>query len=208
MESDLYPASYYLGGGASNYANYGDDPGWSVTARTLQELLRLGPAQRILEVGCATGWFVLHALSHGLNVEGIDISQWAIDHPAPGVRQFIRQGSVVDLELYYPHADFDVVCSWEMLEHVPEDQVDAALDSMLMVTAPDGLWIHRIALDDAHHDHNAHDDETHFTIKSREWWDSKIREDIGGVRVPYIEEALDSAFEGRDWAGRFFAYRV
>lgn len=201
MTSDLYPESYYRGGGASNYTNYGDDPGWATTMTTLRS--HLLSESTMLEVGCATGWFVRKARIHGIAARGVDISEWAINNPAPGVGEYISQASVLDL----PEGRWDTVVSWEMLEHIPESDVDAALASMLAATKDGGVWIHRIALDDAHHDHSAEDDSTHFTIKPRQWWEDTF-DALGILHLPEIENDLNAAFAGRDWAGRFFAYEV
>lgn len=201
MTSDLYPASYYRGGGASNYTNYSDDPGWETTMSVL--LTHLVPGSTLLEVGCATGWFVRQARGYGMDARGVDISAWAIENPAPGVQDYIAQASV----LHLPHGGWDTIVSWEMLEHVPEDEVDAALLSMLAASKDGSVWVHRIALDDANHDHHADDDETHFTIKPRQWWLDTF-EELGLRRLPEIEGDLDAAFADRDWAGRFFAYEV
>jgi cyclopropane fatty-acyl-phospholipid synthase-like methyltransferase len=209
MHSDLYPAEYFLGGSLSNYHNYGDDPGWFPTVKTLQQFLK--PGSSILEVGCATGWFVQAARQAGFDAVGIDVSQWAIEHPAPGAEGHIFQASVIDLAASSTtprKADrmFDAVVSWEMLEHVPEDLVSSALAAMFTVTRSDGLWVHRIALEDAA-DHHAHDDVTHFTIKPRQFWrDQFAVYDRLSLNRTDFEANLDSAIRGRDWAGRFFAY--
>lgn len=203
MDSALYPAEYYLGGGGSNYVNYSDDPGWTATALVLRSFLSKGAS--ILEVGCATGWFVHHANQHGFEAFGCDVSEWAVSNPAPGAEGFLEHRSVLDLQ---EGVSFDAVVSWEMLEHVPEEHVEASLMKMVGSTTNDGFMVHRIALDDATHDHNAHDDETHFTIKSRDWWMEQFDKIPGLQHRPDLEKRLDTAFKGRDWAGRFFVFRV
>lgn len=202
MRSDLYPASYFEGGGDSNYVNYGNDPGWDPTAAVLTSLV--APNAPILEVGCATGWFVRAARQYGLHAYGVDISAWAIAHPADGVKGFISEKSVLDLD----EGKFAAVVSWEMLEHVPAEDVPAALAAMKEQLLPGGWLIHRIALADSEHDHHADDDKTHFTVVEREWWLGQF-ENLGGLtRHPTVEAAYDGVFAGRDWAGRFFAYRL
>lgn len=203
MDPSLYPRAYFMGGGGSNYVDYSDDPGWNLTAVVLRSYLPVGST--LLEVGCATGWFVRAALQWGMDAQGVDLSEWAVANPAPGTQGRLRQCSVIDLPV---HERYDAVVSWEMLEHIPEEHVPAALERLANATTNDGLMVHRIALDDASHDHHAHDDETHFTVKSRDWWLERFEQIPGLTRVPRVEDDLDRAFEGRDWQGRFFAYRV
>lgn len=202
MHSDLYPASYFLGGGDSNYSNYSDDPGWDPTAAVVRSVLK--PNASLLEVGCATGWFVRAARGHQIAAYGVDISNWAINNPAPGVENYISEGSVLDIDAGL----FDAVVSWEMLEHVPAADVPDALIAMKRSLKPGGWLLHRIALAGDVHDHHADDDKTHFTVVERDWWLTQF-EMLGGLtRHPDIEERFDRTFAGRDWAGRFFAYRL
>lgn len=209
MDSDTYPEAYFMGGGASNYVNYGNDAGWDLTMDVLTEFLPSLPGIDLLEVGCATGWFVAAARARGLAAWGVDVSTWAIAHPAPGVGDYLWQGSVLDLDSR--SLPYDVVVSWEVLEHIPQEVVPAALDVMLTVSAIPCLWVHRIALSDGEHDHHADTDATHVTLKPRAWWQERFAA-LGGLTPftprPDIEAALDEAFKDRDWAGRFFAFEV
>lgn len=202
MDSSLYPASYFEGGGDSNYVNYSNDPGWDPTAAVVRSLL--APHATLLEVGCATGWFVRAARQYGIHSYGVDVSNWAVNNPAPDVAGFIYEKSVLDLD----EGLFAAVVSWEMLEHVPAIDVPEALVRMKAQLLPGGWFIHRIALADSEHDHHADDDKTHFTVVEREWWLTQF-ENLGGLtRREDIEQRFDRTFAGRDWAGRFFAYRL
>lgn len=204
MDSATYPASYFLGGGDSNYIDYTDDPGWLPTASVLRH--HMHPQRNsVLEVGCATGWFVKAARSLSLDAYGVDVSAWAIAHPAPGMVNFIFEQSIVNVD----DGDlFDAVVSFEVLEHVPEDVVPDALTAMIDATRSGGLWVHRIALADSAHDHHADDDATHVTIRTREWWMEQFHAAGGLFPRTDIEADFDAAFEDRDWSGRFFAFDV
>lgn len=204
MRSDLYPSAYFLGGGDSNYVDYSDDPGWLPSAVALRRFMSPQRSQ-VLEVGCATGWFVRAARSQGLETYGVDVSAWAISHPAPEVETFIAEQSILDVG----DGDlFDAVVSWEVLEHVPEQDVSTALRAMCVATRSGGLQVHRIALKDAAHDHDADGDATHVTIKTRNWWLERFAQ-VGGLTSRLdVEAEFDAAFTERDWAGRFFAFDV
>lgn len=206
MRSEDYHEGYWERGEGSNYVAYGDDPGWPVTAAVLASEVPAG--MPTLEVACSKGFFVLHARQVGLDCYGIDISEYAISQAHPAVKEFVRQGNVVDLP--WEDAQFGVVCSWEFLEHVYEDEMDRALDEMQRVCWPGGLMVHRIGLDmgvpEEDYAHQQHD-VTHVCEKPRDWWEAKFAA-RGWSRVKHVEDLLDEAFTGRDWQQRFFAWQM
>jgi 2-polyprenyl-3-methyl-5-hydroxy-6-metoxy-1,4-benzoquinol methylase len=70
---------------------------------------------RILDVGCATGEFVLEATKQGLQCEGIDISQkmTEVARTVLGVK-----ATCADLADFDPGYGFDGMVVWDVLEHV------------------------------------------------------------------------------------------
>lgn len=195
---DLYPEGYFERAEGSNYTRYSDDPGWPMTSILVARRLPIGA--KVLEVGCAKGYWIYHARQAGLEAYGIDISAYAIDNAVPVVREFVRRedaASRIDtLDTY------DAVVSWEFFEHVPEDELDGVIENLSDVCKPGGLQLHRICLpDEVGEDH----DHTHVTMHPREWWDKRF-DSFGWVEEGTRE--FDLAFDGRDWAGRFFARRL
>lgn len=216
LRHDPYPEGYWNEGAGSNYKGYGNDPGWSETVRVMHAYL--GGSVNVLELGCANGWFVTHAAKVFDGVGGIDISEYAINHPAPGINGgpgaegLIVHGDVVELAAEIPPGQFPVICSWELLEHLTEDQIDKTLAAIVEALPPGGTMWHRIALEtegdpkfEGKPASNAHDDETHLTIEPEAWWREKFA-GLGLLRYESAEIALSSAFRDRDWWGRFFVY--
>ena len=76
------------------------------------------PGGRLLDIGCATGAFLLAAKNRGWNTQGLDVS--------PAAAQVAREVVGVDvgagtLESFaFPSATFDAVTAWEVLEHLPD----------------------------------------------------------------------------------------
>lgn len=200
--SNPYTEGYFERGEGSNYYNYGDDPGWTPTARILRKFI---PPEithpYLLELGAAKGFFMHHAHVVGFNVRGIDISEHATSHPASEwVKQYLHLGDASE-PLPFDQT-FDVVCSWEFLEHIPKDDMMYVLYNPVLKLKPGGLFVHRIALKGMDGDSDA----THVSMHNRDVWEN-VFDFMGLEHRPDIEEAFDQEFKDRDWAGRFFAWQ-
>lgn len=199
---DLYGEGYWERAEGSNYVAYADDPGWDVILSVMQEAIP-APA-RIIEVACAKGYFVYHAISHGYEALGLDISEYAVSHGVARDNTMVHNAADP-----FPWGEADVVCSWEFFEHVPEDEVDTVLDNKIAALVPGGeLWmkIGIVIPEDHPFAGQADNDHTHFTVRDRAWWEDKFRS-RGLLHLPEREQALDWAFRDRDWQGRFFVWR-
>ena len=135
---DAYGGSYFGEGrdaagdreGRSGYARYdrvasnADIAGW-----LLWRNFRVANA---LDVGCATGFLVEVLRERGIEAEGCDLSQFAVDHASPGAVGHLR---VANLFAGLPWADgeFDLVTTLEILEHLPPDRVPMALAELARV---------------------------------------------------------------------------
>jgi SAM-dependent methyltransferase len=87
-----------------------------------------------IDVGCATG-FVVEALRElGIAAEGVDGSQYAIDHAAAGARGHVRRA---DLRRRLPFTDgqAELVIALETLEHLEPKDVDEALRELARITS-------------------------------------------------------------------------
>lgn len=135
---DVYGAGYYGDGrdpadrgGLSGYERYDRDTSNADVAAYL--VWRHFDVARTLDVGCATG-FVVEALRElGVDAEGVDVSRWAVEHPAQGAAGHIGYGNLLE-RLPFPDAAFDLVSAFETLEHLPPDAVPRALTELRRVT--------------------------------------------------------------------------
>lgn len=87
--------------------------------RTALDILRSRRVRRLLEIGCGNGTFLAHASRiNGLRVHGIDVSANALAIARTHLQCPLHCGELDALA--YPNEKFDAICTWEVLEHVPE----------------------------------------------------------------------------------------
>lgn len=109
---------YWDGSRDTGYGGYHYDGRWRAVAKRMADHYQLKPSHKILDVGCGKG-FLLHEFTQlvpGIQVQGIDISTYAIDHAKEEVKPFLKQGSAVSL----PFADrsFDFLVSINTLHNL------------------------------------------------------------------------------------------
>jgi len=112
--------------------------------------LALSEDERVLDVGCGWGSFVIHAASrHGVRAVGITLAE----RQAELARERVREAGVSDrVEIrvadYREVADgpFDAIASIGMVEHVGEEQIDVYARRLHRLLRPGGrLLNHGIA---------------------------------------------------------------
>lgn len=137
--TELYGGEYFGEGrhpggdreGLSGYAAY-DRLSSNADVAGMLLWRQFGGARRALDIGCATGYLVEVLREHGIDAEGCDMSGYAVSHPAPGAAGHLR---VADLlrGLPWPDSSFELVSVLETLEHLPPEDVTAALAELARV---------------------------------------------------------------------------
>ena len=72
---------------------------------------------RLLEVGCAYGWFLAAARARGYQVTGVELSANAAESARDRLGLRVHAGQLGEAPLDGP---YDVICVWDTLEHVPD----------------------------------------------------------------------------------------
>lgn len=90
---------YFDGTREQGYGGYRYDGRWAPIAQRAITHWNLKPGDRVLDIGCAKGFFVkdLRDALPGLEVTGIDISDYALENAHPYAKPFLRKGSCDDL---------------------------------------------------------------------------------------------------------------
>lgn len=125
-----FDKDYWDGERHYGYGGYSYDGRWRVVAEAMAKHYQLQAGQRVLDVGCGKA-FLLYELAQvvpGLEVHGIDISDYAIQHAKPEVQDRLQKASATQL----PFEDdaFDLVYSINTLHNLYNYELDAALREM------------------------------------------------------------------------------
>jgi 2-polyprenyl-3-methyl-5-hydroxy-6-metoxy-1,4-benzoquinol methylase len=118
----LYGETYFHNdeSGVVGYANYiRDEPNIRRTAqRRLKHLEQYVQPGRLLDVGCATGFFLDEARVRGWTVEGLDVSSFGVRYAQEHFGLAARHGTLTDLD--FVAGSYDMVTMWDVIEHVPD----------------------------------------------------------------------------------------
>lgn len=84
---------YFDGTREQGYGGYRYDGRWMPIAQDIIWHFGLKPGDRVLDIGCAKGFLMRDLQALGMEVHGLDISQYAIDNCHPEVTGKIVQGT-------------------------------------------------------------------------------------------------------------------
>jgi SAM-dependent methyltransferase len=122
---------YWDGDRRINYGGYKYMPGrWEKVARAMADHYGIKPGDKILDVGCGKG-FLLYDFTlvvPGVEIYGIDVSQYAIDNAKEEVRDRLQVGNATKLP--WPDQHFDLVYSLNTLHNLHAYDLDPALREM------------------------------------------------------------------------------
>lgn len=113
------------------YGGYRYMPGrWAPVGQAMIDHYGLKPGDKILDIGCGKG-FQLHELTQlmpGIEVYGVDVSEYAILNAKEEVKDRLQVCSATSLP--FPDSYFDFVFSLNVFHNLPNYQLDKALREM------------------------------------------------------------------------------
>jgi SAM-dependent methyltransferase len=130
-----YDFDYWDGERRFGYGGYQYIPGrWKTVAEGLINRYNLGPGSRVLDAGCGKGYLLYEMilLEPKLEIQGFDISRYALKHAKTEVREKLYQH---DLKELFPcdENSFDLVMSLGCLHNLPLPSVVQALSEVQRV---------------------------------------------------------------------------
>ncbi len=103
---------------------------------------RLAGRGRVLEIGSGAGYGAYYLSQAAAGVVGVDLDEANI---AQATRLFHRPNLTFlpmdATRLAFPEGTFDVVCSFQVIEHIEEDRLPIYLQEIARVLAPSGCFV-------------------------------------------------------------------
>ena len=130
FEKDFFDGNRRNGYGGFSY----NSRFWQPVIPDFQEYYNLSKDSKILDVGCAKG-FMIHDFSEmipGIEVQGIDISNYAIENCMPSVKEFVQVADARDLP--FEDNSFDLVISVTTVHNFDRQECIKALQEIERVS--------------------------------------------------------------------------
>lgn len=139
---EFYSAGYFTGVSSRGaYSNYGaDKPYITRTMRKFIAMLKASEGSRttttprLLDVGCAYGYFVELAIRAGYDAYGIDPSSHAAAKAKARLNGRIAEGTIGSVK--FPDNHFDVITMLDVVEHLSDPRADLRRTTEFL--APEG----------------------------------------------------------------------
>lgn len=129
--------------------------------------------RKVLDAGCGTGRMVYLLRKMGVEAQGLEISKYAISRAGQETQQFITHGEITNIP--YPDKSFDLVTTYDVLEHIPTEYLEKAISECNRVArrrvihkvfTVENSWIRKL--------HGS--DLSHVSVYGRGWWDKFWKE--------------------------------
>ncbi|MCB0333326.1 MAG: methyltransferase domain-containing protein [Bdellovibrionales bacterium] len=152
------------------YGGYKYDGRYKAAAEAMVKHYHLQKGDRILEIGCAKGFILVEFLKLGLEVYGIDASEYATENAHPDVAQSIQKGDAANLP--FNDSYFALVFGKEVLPHIDERQVETVVRECLRVSK--GPVFFEIGCGSSEEGVALMNewDHTHKCTHTKDWWEN------------------------------------
>jgi len=116
LYSRQYCEEHFAEGGAPGSPEYKKRLG--LESHRVRFFKRIKKKGRVLDIGCGYGYFLAACREHGYDVQGLDVSGWAVQHAMDRLGLPVAVGDFNEAEL--PPGSFDVITMWHFLEHTSD----------------------------------------------------------------------------------------
>ena len=122
---------FFDGDRKHGYGGFKYDPKfWQPVIPTFKTYWKLTSDNSLLDVGCGKGFmlFDLYKMIPGINLAGIDISEYAINNSPKDIKKFLSVANAKKLP--FPSKSFDVVISINTIHNLEKDECAEALQEI------------------------------------------------------------------------------
>jgi len=126
---------FFDGNRDTGYGGFGyNSRFWQPVIPTFQQYFNLSSTSNILDIGCAKGFMLYDfmQLIPDISVNGIDVSEYAIEHAVAEVKPFVKVANAI--ELPFEDNSFDAVISITTLHNLEQDELAIALKEVERVS--------------------------------------------------------------------------
>lgn len=129
-----YGFDYWDGDRKYGYGGYHYDGRWRSVAQKLAEHYQLKAGQKVLDVGCGMAHLLYELLRvvPGLQVYGIDISEYALSHAKEEIQDRVQYGQAQDIP--FDDDEFDLVISLTTLHNLKVFDLKKAIQEIERVS--------------------------------------------------------------------------
>lgn len=121
----------------------------------------------VLDVGCATGLLVRYLRLLGIDACGVEISKYALSRADGRVRKYLKHGDVLDIP--YKNNKFELVVTFNVLEHIESENLKAALSECARVSTK--YCLHKVFTIENWWIRKFHGkDLSHVSVFNQQWW--------------------------------------
>lgn len=130
-----FDKEFFDGDRKTGYGGFEYNPKyWENVIPTFKEYYNLDKNSKILDIGCAKGFMLydFHRLIPGIEIHGIDISEYAINNSKKEIKESLQVGNAINL----PFKDnyFDLVISITTLHNLNKTDMQHALNEIKRVS--------------------------------------------------------------------------
>ncbi|OXM86526.1 methyltransferase domain-containing protein [Paenibacillus rigui] len=130
----------------------------------IKSVIKFSGMGSILDAGCGMGVLVRELLCKGLNVHGMDVSDYIIKYNESISPGRFKVGSLLDIP--WKDESFDSVICTDVLEHLKKEDVLKAISEFYRVTRRTLYCRVSTQMD--------RDDRWHLTVEDRRWWEEQF----------------------------------
>lgn len=185
-KNKMYSERYYAGGAESNYLMYSDEYGHPYYTALMELILKkCANRGRLLEIGCAFGFFARHA-EKKFETCGIDISEYAIEQAGKythTAKLYVADAENTNLTRFF-NGRFGIIVALDVFEHFqrPEVVIEdcyALLNQggylLLKVPNMNSIVLKFLTLFNRSDKWVGYKDKTHVSLLTAEQWASLLR---------------------------------